>query len=150
MINKREKLQYAYVFTLDLVTLFISVLLAWLITDGLLGRIVPYSISDWVQTICLVVVAFIMTFFFFNQRENIVTRSTGREFALSVRFNVLMAAVYSCLMLLAKAEMLDSRYFAVAVPLVNALMMPAAHMLLKQYLLRSQNRSGMESLAGVL
>ncbi|WP_302200256.1 sugar transferase [uncultured Gemmiger sp.] len=150
MINKREKLQYAYVFTLDLVTLFISVLLAWLITDGLLGRIVPYSISDWVQTICLVVVAFIMTFFFFNQRENIVTRSTGREFALSVRFNVLMAAVYSSLMLLAKAEMLDSRYFAVAVPLVNALMMPAAHMLLKQYLLRSQNRSGMESLAGVL
>ena len=125
-------------------------LLAWLITDGLLGRIVPYSISDWVQTICLVVVAFIMTFFFFNQRENIVTRSTGREFALSVRFNVLMAAVYSSLMLLAKAEMLDSRYFAVAVPLVNALMMPAAHMLLKQYLLRSQNRSGMESLAGVL
>lgn len=150
MINKREKLQYAYVFTLDLVTLFISVLLAWLITDGLLGRIVPYSISDWVQTICLVVVAFIMTFFFFNQRENIVTRSTGREFALSVRFNVLMAAVYSSLMLLAKAEMLDSRYFAVAVPLVNALMMPAAHMLLKQYLLHSQNRSGMESLAGVL
>lgn len=150
MINKREKLQYAYVFTLDLVTLFVSVLLAWLITDGLLGRIVPYSISDWVQTICLVVVAFIMTFFFFNQRENIVTRSPGREFALSVRFNVLMAAVYSSLMLLAKAEMLDSRYFAVAVPFVNAMMMPAAHMLLKQYLLRSQNRSGMESLAGVL
>ena len=66
MINKREKLQYAYVFALDLVTLFASVLLAWLITDGLLGRIVPYDISDWVQTICLVVVAFIMTFFFFN------------------------------------------------------------------------------------
>lgn len=150
MINKREKLQYAYVFALDLVTLFLSVLLAWLITDGLLGRIVPYSISDWVQTICLVVVAFIMTFFFFNQRENIVTRSEGREVVLSIRFNVLMAAVYSSLMLLAKAEMLDSRYFAVAVPLVNALMMPAAHMLLKQYLLKSQNRSGMESLAGVL
>ena len=49
MINKREKLQYAYVFALDLVTLFLSVLLAWLITDGLLGRIVPYSISDWVR-----------------------------------------------------------------------------------------------------
>ena len=41
MINKREKLQYAYVFALDLLTLGVSVLLAWLITDGLLGRIVP-------------------------------------------------------------------------------------------------------------
>lgn len=150
MINKREKLQYAYVFTLDLVTLFASVLLAWLITDGLLGRIVPYDISDWVQTICLVVVAFIMTFFFFNQRENIVTRTVGREFTLSIRFNVLMAAVYSCLMLLAKAEMLDSRYFAVAVPLVNALMMPLTHGLLKRYLVHSQNKSGMENLVGIL
>ena len=36
MINKREKLQYAYVFALDLVTLFASVLLAWLITE--IGR----------------------------------------------------------------------------------------------------------------
>ena len=150
MINKREKLQYAYVFALDLVTLFASVLLAWLITDGLLGRIVPYDISDWVQTICLVVVAFIMTFFFFNQRENIVTRTVGREFTLSIRFNVLMATVYSCLMLLAKAEMLDSRYFAVAVPLVNALMMPLTHGLLKRYLVHSQNKSGMESLVGIL
>lgn len=150
MINKREKLQYAYVFALDLVTLCISVLLAWLITDGLLGRIVPYSHSDWVQTLCLVVVAFIMTFFFFNQKENIVTRSPGREISLSIRFNVLMAAVYSALMLLAKAEMLDSRYFAVAVPMVNALMMPLTHSLLKRYLLHSQNRSGMESLVGIL
>ena len=150
MINKREKLQYAYVFALDLLMLFVSVLLAWLITDGLLGRIVPYSASDWVQTICLVVVAFFMTFFFFNQRENIVTRGLGREFVLSIRFNVLMAAVYSTLMLLAKAEMLDSRYFAVAVPLVNVLMMPLAHTVLKRHLMHSQNRSGMESLVGIL
>ena len=58
MINKREKLQYAYVFALDLLMLFVSVLLAWLITDGLMGLIVPYSTGDWVQTICLVVLAF--------------------------------------------------------------------------------------------
>lgn len=150
MINKREKLQYAYVFALDLLTLGVSVLLAWLITDGLLGRIVPYSAGDWVQTLCLVAVAFIMTFFFFNQRENIATRGTGREFVISLRFNVLMAAVYSTLMLLAKAEMLDSRYFAVAVPLVNTLLMPLSHSLLKRHLRRAQNRSGMESLVGIL
>ena len=109
MINKREKLQYAYVFVLDLATLAVSVLLAWLITDGLLGRIVPYDISDWVQTLCLVVVAFVVTFFFFNQRQNIVTRGMGQEVGLALRFNVLMAAVYSTLMLLTKAAMLDSR-----------------------------------------
>ena len=40
--------------------------------------------------------AYIMTFFFFNQRENIVTRTVGREFTLSIRFNVLMAAGIVC------------------------------------------------------
>lgn len=150
MINKREKLQYAYVFLLDLVTLALSVLLAWLITDGLLGRIVPYDISDWIQTLCLVLVAFLMTFFFFNQRENIVARGLGREIGLAARFNVLMAAVYSALMLLAKAEMLDSRYFAVAVPLVNAALMVVSHSLLKHYLLHTRNKRGMENLVGIL
>ena len=150
MINKREKLQYAYVFALDLVTLVVGVLLAWLITDGLLGRIVPYSVADWVQTLCLLAIAFIMTFLFFDQRENIATRPMGREIKLSIRFNVLMAAVYSTLMLLAKAEMLDSRYFAVAVPLVNAALMPLSHLLLKRVLVRVGNRKGMESLVGIL
>ncbi|MFR3226614.1 MAG: sugar transferase [Blautia massiliensis (ex Durand et al. 2017)] len=150
MINKREKLQYAYVFMLDLVTLAVSVLTAWLITDGLLGRIVPYSISDWIQTLCLVVVAFFITFFFFNQRENIITRGLGRECGLAARFNILMAAVYSSLMLLAKAEMLDSRYFAVAVPLVNAALMVLSHTLLKRYLLHTRNKRGMENLVGIL
>lgn len=150
MINKREKLQYAYVFALDLLTLVVSVLLAWLITDGLLGRIVPYSVTDWIQTLCLLAVAFIMTFFLFDQRENIATRSLESEIKLSLRFNVLMAAVYSALMLLAKAEMLDSRYFAVAVPLVNAVLMPLDHTLLKRFLLSARNRRGMENLVGIL
>lgn len=64
MITKREKLQYAYVFVLDIATLALSVIVAWLITDGLLGRIVPYEIGDWLQTICLLLVAFLMTFVF--------------------------------------------------------------------------------------
>ncbi len=151
MINRREKLQYAYVFLVDLVALLLSVLLAWLITDGLMGLIVPYSTGDWVQTICLVVLAFMITFLLFtNQKENIVTRSVGRECSLSIRFNLLMAAIYSALMLLAKAQMLDSRYFAVAVPLVNAILLPLGHILLKRDLMRTKSRRGMESLVGIM
>lgn len=151
MTTKREKLQYVYTFILDAITLAVSVILAWLITDGLLGRIVPYSISDWLQTICLLMVAFVMTFVFFtNQHENIVKRSFGREITLSFRFNVLLTALYSTLMLLTKATMLDSRYFAVAVPLVDFILQPIAHYMLKRYLKRSQKQNGGESLVGVL
>lgn len=53
MTSKREKLQYAYVFFADLLTMAVSVLLAWLITDGLFGVLIPYTSTDWLQTLCL-------------------------------------------------------------------------------------------------
>ena len=67
MTSKREKLQYAYVFFADLLTMAVSVLLAWLITDGLFGVLIPYTSTDWLQTLCLLFVAFVVTFFFFDQ-----------------------------------------------------------------------------------
>ena len=147
---KREKLQYAYVFLTDAVMMALSVVLAWLITDGLLGRLLDYTIQDWVQTLSLMAIAFVATFFCFNQDEDIVDRSIGQEIKLSFKFNVLMAAVYSALMLLSKATMLDSRYLAVAMPLVNAVLMPVGHTLLKRILTSSKNRWGIESLVGIV
>ena len=84
MITKREKLQYIYVFLTDLVVLLLSTLLAWLVTDGLLKQLVPYAPSDWVQTICLLMLAFVATFICFDQTENIVTRTSGEEIKLSI------------------------------------------------------------------
>ena len=124
MTSKREKLQYAYVFFADLLTMAVSVLLAWLITDGLFGVLIPYTSTDWLQTLCLLFVAFVVTFFFFDQDKNIVTRSENEEISLSLRFNIAFGLVYAGCMLLAKATMLDSRYFAVTVPAVNAVLLP--------------------------
>ena len=124
MTSKREKLQYAYVFFADLLTMAVSVLLAWRITDGLFGLLIPYTSSDWLQTLCLLVVAFVVTFFFFDQDKNIVSRSENEEISLSLRFNIALGLVYAGCMLLAKATMLDSRYFAVTVPAVNAVLLP--------------------------
>ena len=150
MITKREKLQYIYVFLTDLVVLLLSTLLAWLVTDGLLNQLVPYAPSDWVQTICLLMLAFVATFICFDQTENIVTRTSGEEIKLSIKFNVLLALVYSTAMLLTKAEMLDSRYFTLAVPLINFVLLPIAHGLLKRSLLQIQSQSGLESLVGLI
>lgn len=105
--------------------LLLSTLLAWLVTDGLLKQLVPYAPSDWVQTICLLMLAFVATFICFDQTENIVTRTSGEEIKLSIKFNVLLALVYSTAMLLTKAEMLDSRYFTLAVPLINFVCCPS-------------------------
>ena len=96
MTSKREKLQYAYVFFADLLTMAVSVLLAWLITDGLFGVLIPYTSTDWLQTLCLLFVAFVVTFFFFDQDKNIVTRSENEEISLSLRFNIAFGLVYAC------------------------------------------------------
>ena len=150
VITKREKLQYAYVFLTDLLALSLSVCLAWLITDQLLNVLVPYTSRDWLQTLCLLFMSFVATFFCFDQDENIVTRHTGKEIRLSVKFNIMLCLVYSAFMLLVKATMLDSRYFTVAVPAVNMVLMPLAHAALKKLLLHFQRSWGMESLVGIV
>ena len=62
----------------------------------------------------------------------------------------MLCVIYSALMLLTKATMLDSRYFAVTVPLINALLLPLAHGALKRLLLHFQRSWGMESLVGIV
>ena len=150
VITKREKMQYAYVFLTDLLALAVSILLSWLITDGLFNVLVPYTARDWMQTLCALVLAFVATFFCFDQSENIVTRRPGAEIKLSLKFNLMLCVIYSALMLLTKATMLDSRYFAVTVPLINALLLPLAHGALKRLLLHFQRSWGMESLVGIV
>ena len=150
VITKREKMQYAYVFLTDLLALAVSILLSWLITDGLFNVLVPYTARDWMQTLCALVLAFIVTFFCFDQTENIVTRRPSAEIKLSLKFNLMLCVIYSALMLLTKATMLDSRYFAVTVPLINALLLPLAHGALKRLLLHFQRSWGMESLVGIV
>ena len=150
VITKREKMQYAYVFLTDLLALAVSILLSWLITDGLFNVLVPYTARDWMQTLCALVLAFVATFFCFDQTENIVTRRPGAEIKLSLKFNLMLCVIYSALMLLTKATMLDSRYFAVTVPLINALLLPLAHGALKRLLLHFQRSWGMESLVGIV
>ena len=88
--------------------------------------------------------AFVATFICFDQTENIVTRTSGEEIKLSIKFNVLLALVYSTAMLLTKATMLDSRYFTLAVPLINFVLLPIAHGLLKRSLLQIQSSLAMQ------
>ena len=150
MVTKREKLQYAYVFLTDVLTLFVSVALVHLVAGQIWSRILPYDWTDWVQTLTLLAIAFTVTFLNFNQDENIVGRRLGAEIKLSLKFNILMGALYAALMMVTKAQMLDSRYFAVGVPLVNLFVMPLFHTALKKLLTGAEHRWGLETYVGVI
>ena len=108
MTSKREKLQYAYVFLTDFVTTGISVVLAWLITDNVFNKLQDYATFDWIQALCLLLLAFVLTFLCFDQDQNIVTRSKGDEIILALKFNVVLGVVNAACLLLAKATLLDA------------------------------------------
>lgn len=150
MISKREKLQYAYVFVTDLLTLILSVVLVHVLVGRMWVRILPYDLSDWIQTITLLTIAFVVSFLSFDQNENIVGRRIGAEIKLSLKFNVLMGALYAALMLMTKARMLESRYFAVGVPLINMILMSIGHTILKRMLAGAEHRWGVESYVAIV
>lgn len=150
MITKREKLQYVYVFLTDLAALAASVILAWLIVGGIMGQLLPYSVLDWVQALVLLVLAYTVTFFCFDQTENIVKRTRGQEAKLSIKSNLLMMVIYSAFLTLSKAVLQDSRYFLVGVVSLNLFLLPAAHGLLKKLLVKAPDKLQNETLVGIV
>ena len=150
MITKREKLQYVYVFLTDLAALAASVILAWLIVGGIMGQLLPYSVLDWVQALVLLGLAYTVTFFCFDQTENIVKRTRGQEAKLSIKSNLLMMVIYSAFLTLSKAVLQDSRYFLVGVVSFNLFLLPAAHGLLKKLLVKAPDNLQNETLVGIV
>ncbi len=151
MIARREKLQYGCLFATDFVSLVASVAVAWLIMDGLFGKMTDFREPRLVLEACVMLfIAYVLTFFVFDQSENIVTRSSTREVEIAVGFNTMLALLDVACLALTKATMLDSRYFLIAVPLVNVFMMLGSHALLKKLLTRSKYTKGFRSLVGIV
>ena len=151
MIARREKLQYGCLFVTDFVSLAASVAVAWLIMDGLFGKMTDFREPRLVLEACVMLfIAYVLTFFVFDQSENIVTRSSTREVEIAVGFNTMLALLDVACLALTKATMLDSRYFLIAVPLVNIFMMLGSHALLKKLLTRSKYTKGFRSLVGIV
>ena len=119
MITKREKLQYGYLFLIDLLSLALSIGLAWGLTAGVLHKMGDFQLDDLVEACFLLLLAYILTFFTFDQSENIVNRTPIREVEIAVRFNFLLTLIDAACLALTKASMLHSRYFLVFVPVIT-------------------------------
>ena len=150
MITKREKLQYGCLFLADLASLAVSIGLAWLVTAGILGKMGDFQLDQVMEACFLLLLSYLLTFFTFDQSENIVSRSAMREFEIAVRFNFLLTLIDAACLALTKAPMLSSRYFLISVPIINIVVMTAAHCLLKQMLVRKKYTKSIRSLVGVV
>ncbi|MGY6761615.1 sugar transferase [Faecalibacterium duncaniae] len=150
MITKREKLQYGYLFLIDLLSLVLSIGLAWGLTAGVLHKMGDFQLDDLVEACFLLLLAYILTFFTFDQSENIVNRTPIREVEIAVRFNFLLTLIDAACLALTKAPMLHSCYFLVFVPVIDVFVMTGAHAVLKKMLVHSRYTKGIQSLVGVV
>ena len=150
MITKREKLQDGYLFLIDLLSLVLSIGLAWGLTAGVLHKMGDFQLDDLVEACFLLLLAYILTFFTFDQSENIVNRTPIREVEIAVRFNFLLTLIDAACLALTKASMLHSRYFLVFGPVIDVFGRTGAHAVLKKMLVRSRYTKGIQSLVGVV
>ena len=150
-MNKREKLQFIYVFFTDLITVAVSCALAWGLFGVLLGRAAHlFDQQDLLQFVALLFVAYLLTFFFFDQKRNIAGRHLQDECLISVKFNVILLAIHALLLLVTKVPMGASRYMLIGTPLFNLVLLPLAHQLLKKYLVKSKPEAKFITLTGIL
>ncbi len=150
MTKQREKMQYVYVFFVDLLSLTFSMTISWCVIDKLLERLGAYQFQDVAMAFCMLVLAYIITFLTFDQSQNIVLRTRRDEIRRSVRFNLILFVINIAGLALTKAAILSSRYFLVMTPVLNILMMTAGQELLKNFLKKEKRASKMQSLVGIV
>ena len=57
MKSQREKLQYIYVFCVDLIALALSMVIGWGVIDNLMGKMGAYQPQDSALGMCMLVLA---------------------------------------------------------------------------------------------
>ncbi len=150
MTTRREKLQYVYVFLVNLLSLALSMAIGWGIIDNLLEKLGDYQSQDLAVAVCVMLLAYIVTFFGFDQSDNIILRTAKQEAARVAKFNLILFVINTVGLALTKAVMLSSRYFLILVPLINFVLMLAGHELLKRFLKRESQRGKVQSLVGIV
>ncbi len=150
-MNKREKLQFLFVFFTDLASLALSFILAWMLfgvwmrrAADLFDRLAVYQFA------VLLLVAYLVTFLLFDQKINIVGRHVQDECLISIRFNVILLAIHALLLLVTKVPMMASRYMLIGTPLFNLALLPIGHEILKKYLFHSKADGKFVTLTAIL
>lgn len=149
-MEKREKLQYAMVFAVDLLSLAVSTTAAWLFLDRVLGVILKYSGEDILQFVLILLLAFLLVFLISESAQNITRRSIRAELWDCLRVDSLLAAILAVFLLITKAPLLESRYLYVGLLGANLIVLFAMRCCLKRYLNRTFYKGSMASLVGVV
>lgn len=149
MANK-DKIQYLLNLLADAVSLLVSVVAAWLVTDKVLHVLLDYTLQDWNQFILILVLSFVVVFALFNGSSGLTRRGWKSELLLCVQNTILLGALLAVCLLMTKATLLESRYLYVGILTANAVCLYLSHTALKTYLNKYFYKGSLATLVGII
>lgn len=131
----RERYQYILTFLADAVALIIAVSLSKMIFDIWLNLVLAgVEPRAYLQFYLILAQTFLIGFLCFNQEEDITCRSFRAEVFRSLRMTLLMGAGVSLPVVASKRPLLDTRCFFLGTLLINFILQPVFHTVIKYYL----------------
>ena len=123
-MSNENKLQIWFCFAADALSLSVSTLLARTAFGAVWPRILPvYSSGDWVEFGLVLTAAFLAVFLFAGTSGHPLNGGWEQALKGSLRFNLILAAVVSLLLLVTKNPLLESRYLFLGLVLTNLVIM---------------------------
>ena len=147
---KKDKIQYALNFAADALSLLVSVVIAWAVTDKGLHVLLDYTRQDWGQFILILLLAFVVVYAGFNGAARLTRRGWKAELLHCARNTVLLGAALAVCLLLTKATLLESRDLYVGLLTANAACLYLSHMGLKTYLNQYFYKGSLATLVGII
>lgn len=147
---KKDKIQYLLNLLADAVSLLVSVMAAWLVTDKVLHVLLDYTKQDWGQFILILLLAFVVVFVGFNGSAKLTRRGWKSELLLCLQNTVLLGAVLAVCLLMTKATLLESRYLYVGILSANTVCLYLSHTALKTYLNKYFYKGSLATLVGII
>lgn len=150
-MSEREQYEYILLFVTDLLALGASFILsAFLIGHVMQWIPTGYLTEEYVYFYLSLGIGFMTSFLFFSQSGSITKRSLKGEFLRSAQDTAIMAATSALVLLLGKVHLAESRRFFICILVVNFLLQPLMHSLLKSYLRHVFPTQHASKLVGIL
>lgn len=149
-MTNREKLQYTLSFFADVISLVCSALMAWLVFDYTLALVPDYIYPDRIHFYGLLFFAFFTAFLCFDQTGDIAKREWRDELRMAVLFNMILLVLFTALLVISKAKMVECRYLLFGSSCFNIFYMLLFHQLLRAYLNRPDTVRSLGILTGVI
>lgn len=149
-MNRQEKTSFWMEFVSDLLCIFISNMVSFVLFHEICHKILDYAKSDWISYFSVVIVSFIIIFTGFHNKINIHKRSKRAELFAVLRNSIITYLLIGAMLIILKSPIIDSRYLLVSSFLLFTLSSIISRYIIKRAVTGRYTKSKNAALAGII